>query len=177
MIFKVFKKNIANEKLYTRWGKELGRENPLPEYPRPQLMRDSLINLNGVWEYAIYGRDEEFNGYQGEIVVPFSPESLLSGVERAVGPADTLYYRKVFSVDSSFIKEETFLHFGAVDCDCEVYLNNRFAGAHSGGFLPFSFQITEIIQPGENVLTLKVYDPTDTSFVSRGKQSLKRGGI
>ena len=82
------------EKLYTRWGRELNREMPLAEYPRPQMVRDSFICLNGLWDYAIYPSAKSFEGYEGEIVVPFSPECLLSGVERNVTPEDTLYYRK-----------------------------------------------------------------------------------
>jgi len=163
--------------LYTRWGRELDRNKPLPEYPRPQLERDSYVNLNGIWEYAIYGKDEEFRGYQGEIVVPFSPESLLSGVERQVKPSDYLYYRREFAIEKGFLKDKTLLHFGAVDSDCDVYLNEHYLGSHRGGFLPFSFDVTGTIKEGTNVLTLRVSDPTDTGFASRGKQSLKRGGI
>ncbi|HOP69770.1 MAG TPA: glycoside hydrolase family 2 TIM barrel-domain containing protein [Bacillota bacterium] len=163
--------------MYTRWGRELDRNNPLPEYPRPQLERDSYVNLNGVWEYAIYKRDEEFRGYQGEIVVPFSPESPLSGVGRRVAPEDYLYYKREFTIDEGFLKDKTLLHFGAVDSHCDVYLNGQYLGFHSGGYLPFSFDVTGIIKAGPNVLTLRVSDPTDTSYISRGKQVLKRGGI
>lgn len=166
-----------NEQLYTRWGRELDRNNPLPEYPRPQLARDSYVNLNGIWEYAIYDRDEGFRGYQGEIVVPFSPESPLSGVGRQVKPSDYLYYKREFNIEKGFIEDKTLLHFGAVDCDCIVYLNGQNLGSHSGGFLPFTFEATGIIKEGPNILTLRVSDPTDTGFSSRGKQSLKRGGI
>ncbi|MFY9386204.1 MAG: sugar-binding domain-containing protein, partial [Dethiobacteria bacterium] len=166
-----------NEQLYTRWGRELDRNNPLPEYPRPQLARDGYVNLNGIWEYAIYDRDEGFRGYQGEIVVPFSPECPLSGVGRQVKPSDYLYYKREFNIEKGFIEDKTLLHFGAVDCDCIVYLNGQHLGSNSGGFLPFTFDVTGIIKEGPNILTLRVSDPTDTGFSSRGKQSLKRGGI
>jgi MFS family permease len=171
----MLKKRLPNARLYTRWGKELNRNNPLPEYPRPQLERDSFLSLNGVWEYAI--ADAEPEQYDGEIVVPFSPECLLSGVERIVTPRDTLYYKRVFSVGEDFLKEHSVLHFGAVDCDCRVYLNGTELGGHSGGFLPFSFDITGILRAGENEIRLSVTDPTDSSWVSRGKQSSKPGGI
>ena len=75
------------EKLYTRWGRELNKEMPLAEYPRPQMVRDSFICLNGMWDYAIYPSVKNFEGYEGKIVVPFSPECLLSGVERDVTPS------------------------------------------------------------------------------------------
>lgn len=173
----IIDKKKISERLYTRWGRELDRLNPLPAYPRPQLERDSYLNLNGVWEYAIYDQNEAFGGYQGEITVPFSPESLLSGVEREVKPSDYLYYKREFAVGDSFLKDKTILHFGAVDCHSDVYLNEQHLGSHSSGFLPFYFDVTGIIKSGANVLTLRVSDPTDTSFVSRGKQVLKRGGI
>ncbi|MBQ6022949.1 MAG: glycoside hydrolase family 2, partial [Clostridia bacterium] len=82
------------KKLLTRWGKTLNRDCPLNDYPRPQMARDSFLCLNGPWEYAICPTDAPFSGYQGEIIVPFSPETILSGVERTVTPSDTLYYRK-----------------------------------------------------------------------------------
>ena len=84
------------EKLLTRWGKTLDRENPLPEYPRPQMKRDSFVCLNGTWNYAIYEEHKKFSGFQGKITVPFSPETILSGVEKTVNPTDTLYYQKIF---------------------------------------------------------------------------------
>ena len=177
MIIFSMRKSIPNEKLLTRWGKELDRNNPLPEYPRPQLVRDSYINLNGVWEYAIYPTKEGFKGYQGEIVVPFSPETILSGVDRIVTPSDILYYKRVFILDKTFIKDKTVLHFGAVDYECKVFINDKLAGSHKGGFIPFSIDITSLITEGDNEIKLEVKDPTDTSYISRGKQTLKSGGI
>ena len=106
------------EKLLTTWGKNLDRNNPLPEYPRPQLRRDSFLNLNGVWDCAIYPKNKMFAGYQGEIVVPFSPETELSGVRRAVKPSDVLFYRRRFRFEKT--GRRVLLHFGAVDYECRV---------------------------------------------------------
>jgi len=161
--------------LLTRWGRAPDRDNPLPEYPRPQFARADWLNLNGVWDYAIYGHNEPFAGYQGEIVVPFSPESQLSGVGRALKPDETLYYRREFNLSER--KHTTLLHFGAVDHACRVWLNGREAGSHVGGFTPFSFDVSDYIREGANEIRLEVTDPTDTSWASRGKQSSKPGGI
>jgi MFS family permease len=171
------KQALPNEKLLTVWGEELDINAPLPEYPRPQLIRDSYLNLNGVWEYAIYNKDQEFKGYQGEIVVPFSPESLLSGVNRILKPDEILYYKRTFKVGKAFIKDKTLINFGAVDYECKVKLNGIDVGGHKGGFTAFSLDVTEAVKAGENTIEVIVTDPTDTGYISRGKQKLNRGGI
>ena len=163
--------------LLTRWGRALDRDNPLPEYPRPQFAREAWMNLNGLWEYAIYKKSENFAGYQGEIVVPFSPEARLSGVGRSLKPDETLYYRREFIPEPGFLKHTTLLHFGAVDYACKVYINGQEAGAHMGGFTPFALDISPYVREGVNELRVEAADPTDTSHGSRGKQSSKPGGI
>jgi beta-galactosidase/beta-glucuronidase len=163
------------QELLTRWGKTLDREHPLNDYPRPQMARDSFFCLNGVWEYAIQPTGEAFAGYQGEIVVPFSPETILSGVKRSVTPADTLYYRKRFSFRRT--KARVLLHFGAVDYACEVKLNGVLLGTHRGGYTPFTFDVTMALIDGENELTLSVTDPSETGAQASGKQTFRRGQI
>ena len=101
------------EKLLTRWGKKLDKKLPLNDYPRPQLKRNSFINLNGEWNYAIYDEYKKFAGFQGKIIVPFSPECILSGVEKIVEPSDILYYQKIFNFKRT--NHRALLHFGAVD--------------------------------------------------------------
>lgn len=150
---------------------------PLSEYPRPQLARDSYLCLNGPWEYAILPESAKLERYQGTITVPFSPEASLSGVEKRVSETDALYYKKTFHLEESFAKEITLLHFTAVDYYCEVSLNGKPLGTHKGGFLPFTFDISDFWRAGENELTLKVTDPTDTSYIARGKQVSKPGNI
>ncbi len=163
------------EKLLTRWGRELNREMPLSEYPRPQMVRDSYTCLNGIWDYAIYPMGKEFNGWEGEIVVPFSPECVLSGVERSVTPEDVLYYRKKFSFKKT--NDRVLLHFGAVDYKCEVTVNGKCFGTHEGGYFPFTIDITAAVADGENEITLKVTDPSETGSQASGKQTSKRGNI
>lgn len=152
---------------------------PLSEYPRPQFQRDSYITLNGKWQYAIYRNSEKFDGYQGDILVPFSPESLLSGLPEGtlVTPSDVLYYHRTFTLSSEFIKSKTFIHFGAVDYACKVSINGRVVGEHTGGYTPFSFDVTDYIYSGANSIEVVVTDPSDTSYHSRGKQALKHGKI
>ncbi|MBQ7638174.1 MAG: glycoside hydrolase family 2 [Clostridia bacterium] len=163
------------QKLLTRWGRELNKDCPLNDYPRPQMARDSFFCLNGQWDYAITKKNVSFGGYQGKITVPFSPEALLSGVERTVGPDDVLYYRRTFA----FVKPggRALLHFGAVDYECEVFLNGVSLGSHRGGYYPFYFDITNALIDGENELALSVTDPSETGSQASGKQTSKRGGI
>ena len=149
---------------------------PLSEYPRPQLKRDSYLCLNGEWEYAIRDREDIPPVFDGKIIVPFSPETELSGVYKNISPNDWLFYKLHFSLDKNFIKDKVILHFTAVDQIAEVYLNGQKLGKHVGGYLPFEFEIKKYLKD-ENELIVVVKDYTDTSYHSRGKQRIKRGGI
>lgn len=155
-------------------------ETPLSEYPRPQFARDSYMTLNGKWDYAILRKSEHFDGtYQGKILVPYSPESLLSGLPEgtAVTPNDALYYHRTFNVSADFLKSRTFIHFDAVDFECHITLNGVIVGEHRGGYVPFTLDVTDAIRVGENDIRLVVTDPTDTSYHTHAKQASKRGGI
>jgi beta-galactosidase/beta-glucuronidase len=164
--------------LITRWGKEVTPENAWREYPRPQLVRPEWQNLNGLWEYAITSRERlDFPGAQGQILVPFPLESALSGVKRSLNPGERLWYRRTFQVPPAWKGKRTLLHFGAVDWEAEVRINGHRVGTHRGGFLPYSFDITETLHPGENELIVAVTDPTDTSWQARGKQVLEPRSI
>lgn len=165
-------------KITTKWGEKLDKNNPLPEYPRPQFERDSFINLNGVWNYLISDKQYEIpEAYEGEIVVPFSPECQLSGVERIVRPDEYLYYEREFELAEEFIKGRVILNFGAVDYIAKVYVNGKYLGSHKGGYNPFSFDITDYIVIGRNSIAVTVTDPSDKGVQCRGKQKLKGGGI
>lgn len=153
---------------------------PLEEYPRPQFARDSYFTLNGKWDYAILRKSEKFDGnYQGKILVPFSPECLLSGLPEGtvVTPDDVLYYHRAFNLPTNFVKAHTFIHFDAVDMMCKVFVNGVAIGEHSGGYMPFTLDATGAVKDGANSIEVIVTDPCDTSFHTHAKQSSKRGGI
>ena len=167
------------EQLYTRWGKDIDSDHVLQEYPRPLLQRKSYINLNGYWEYAITKNFRKPEEYDGKILVPFSPESALSGVCRQLQPDEYLWYRTKLPIEADKLEKgnRLILHFGAVDQACRIYVN-RHAARHMGGYLPFSVDITEYCTAvSESELVLAVRDLSDTSYHARGKQKLKRGGM
>ena len=164
--------------MLTVWGEKLDRERPLPEYPRPQLRREGWCNLNGRWQYAIRPeKEKEPAVYDGEIIVPFSPESFLSGVMKKVMPGDRLWYKRTFTLPEGFRRDRVLLHFGAVDQTCQVFVNGRPVGSHEGGYLPFTCDVTDALMGGENTLTAAVTDATSRSRHAYGKQSFHPGGI
>ncbi len=165
------------QQLYTKWGERLDPDHVLEEYPRPGMVRDSYLNLNGKWEYAITGKAEAPGNFDGTILVPFSPECVLSGVGRQLGPKEYLHYRRTVFLKKEFLIGRCLLHFGAVDQSCTVYVNGNRAGVHAGGYLPFTLEVTDFVHPGENELYVCVKDPSDTSYHARGKQKLKNGGM
>ena len=152
-------------------------EKPLSEYPRPQFKRDSYICLNGYWEYAIRKEEKIPSKFDGEILVPFSPEVNKSGVNKTVLPDDYLFYRLNLDLPSDFIKDKVILHFGAVDQIAEVFINDQFVMKHIGGFLPFEMDIKPYLKEGKGTLVVRVVDTTNASYHSSGKQHLKPGGI
>lgn len=170
------KVQLGYHQLYTRWGENLDKEHVLEEYPRPQLRRDHYTILNGEWDYC-FTKDESWpEAFDGKILVPFSPESVLSGVSRQLKPEEYLWYERKLNLNY-FSSSRCILHFGAIDQSCEIYINKVKVAEHVGGYLPFSIDITQDIRQGINLLTIKVKDVTNTSYHSRGKQKLNRGGM
>lgn len=164
--------------LYTRWGKDLDTEHVLSEYPRPLMRRKSYINLNGYWDYRICRESGKRPpaSFEGKILVPFSPESVLSGVKRRLRPEETLWYHRTFE-NPAQSGERILLHFGAVDQMCVVYINGRRAGCHKGGYLPFTIDVTRYLKEGENDLCVRVRDISDQSWHAKGKQKIQKGGM
>lgn len=153
------------------WTDKIDVKKPLQDYPRPQFARDCWQNLNGEFEYHIATRGEKWiEDYTGTINVPFAIESLLSGVEKPLRPTDRLWYRKVFTVNDELKGKRIYLNFEAVDWQCKVYINKELVGKHTGGYCEFSFDITDYLTDGENILTVCVYDPTESGWQQRGKQ-------
>lgn len=163
--------------MLTEFGEKIDKNCPLAEYPRPQFVRNSYINLNGSWKCEFSKSSELPSNFKTDITVPFSPETPLSGVGRVLEPTEYLHYEKHFDIPSDFNKGRVFIHFGAVDQIADVYLNGVHIGSHSGGYTPFSFEITDNIKEGENRLNVTVRDFSDTKQYSRGKQKFNRGGI
>ena len=147
---------------------------PHNEYPRPQFKRDSYLSLNGKWQFSVKSKKGTKN--LGEILVPFPPESVLSGIERETKRNDTLIYTRKFSLPQEFLKDKLILHIGACDQTCKVFVNGNLVGEHIGGYLPFSFDITQFFRNGENEITAEVKDPLDLDL-PYGKQCKKRGGM
>lgn len=163
--------------MLTEFGEKIDKNCPLAEYPRPQFVRNSYINLNGCWKCEFSKSSELPSDFKTDITVPFSPETPLSGVGRVLEPTEYLHYETRFNIPSDFNKGRVFIHFGAVDQIADVYLNGVHIGSHSGGYTPFSFEITDNIKEGENRLNVTVRDFSDTKQYSRGKQKFNRGGI
>lgn len=168
---------MKDNRLYTVWGEKLDKDNVLKEYPRPQFERNSYMNLNGEWDYAILPNGQKLNEYEGKILVPFSPECILSGVERVLMPDEVLYYRCSFELPDGFNNGIVLLNFDAVDYKAVVRVNGIDVGSHTGGYLPFSFDITDALIEGMNEITVEVTDPTDEGGQARGKQKLDNSGI
>lgn len=198
--------------LTTPWGQrivdgEVPGRDILPEHPHPQFARKSFTSLNGWWEYAIVdtGSLEQArrawdsslppDRFDGRILVPFSPEALLSGVDRQTQPNELLWYRRRVLLPEREQASDAngrpgarvsdplasgfrlILHFEAVDYACSLLVNGTRVCAHRGGYLPFALDLTEVLHAGENVLALCVWDPSDRGTQLRGKQKLKAGNI
>lgn len=165
--------------LSTVFSESMNREKPWQEYPRPQLVRNSYFSLNGLWDYAITSDRMLPSSFNGQILVPFSPECSLSGVMRNLQPGDYLYYHRLLPEDFCHIPSgyRLLLHFGAVDYETDIVLNHKQVLHHTGGYLPFTADITDFLLEGENHLSVRVRDDTNRTEQSRGKQSLERGGI
>src|SRR5690349_2511713 len=163
---------MVEGKISTPWAEKVDPSKTLPEYPRPQLVRNTWLNLNGPWDFAIADRDQNsVSSFQGKILVPFAIESALSGVGKNVGKENQLWYKRTFTIPQTFAGKTTLLHFGAVDWQCEVFVNGKKAGEHRGGYDPFSFDITSLLKKsGLQEVVVKVWDPSDDGPQPRGKQ-------
>jgi beta-galactosidase/beta-glucuronidase len=169
----------AGNNIRTPWAEKLDPANPHPEYPRPQMKRDGWLNLNGLWDYSITYIDEEKPvKYTGKILVPFAAESSLSGVGKSVGANNVLWYKRSFTVPGNMAGKKIILHFDAVDWETEVFVNGKKAGTHQGGFDPFNFDISSLLNKGKaNEILVRVWDPTDEGPQPKGKQVNKPSGI
>ena len=167
----------AGDHIRTPWADQVDPSAPLPEYPRPLMQRTDWMNLNGLWDYAVRKAGAPFGKADGRILVPYCIESSLSGVGRTVAVDEYLWYHRTFSLPKSWKGNRVLLHFGAVDWKADIWVNDVKAGSHTGGYTPFSIDITDALKSGENSLIVRVWDGTDTGFQPRGKQVRKPSGI
>lgn len=170
--------------LMTQWAKDVKPEAPLPEYPRPQMVRDTWQNLNGLWDYAITGRDDgQPAKWDGQILVPFAAESALSGVMQRIGPEKKLWYHRRITIPKSEAWQKDkriLLHFGAIDWHAIVWVNGFKVGEHKGGCTPFTCDITDALytrKATDEEIVISVYDPTNAGFQPVGKQHNNPHGI
>ncbi|MCM2424608.1 AbfB domain-containing protein [Streptomyces sp. RKAG337] len=158
----------------TPWTNQVPVDNPLPEYPRPQLTRPDWANLNGIWDFAVTGRDAaQPAAFTEQIRVPFVAESALSGIQRKITQNDKLWYKRTFTVPGTWNGRRVQLNFGASDWQTTVWVNGRQAGtAHKGGYDAFGYDITSLLTGGSNTVVVSVYDPTQTGGQAVGKQRI-----
>ncbi|MBY5950695.1 beta-galactosidase [Algoriphagus marincola] len=166
-------------RLTTPWTSKVDSKEPLPEYPRPQLVRTEWQNLNGLWDYAILPKGVlPETSFTDKITVPFPVESFLSGVQKEVGPENELWYEKSFDLTLSTKNKRILLHFGASDWETEVWVNDQPVGTHQGGYDSFSFDITSQLNSGKTQkILVRVWDPSDSGPQPRGKQLKEPKGI
>ncbi|MHB1294617.1 MAG: glycoside hydrolase family 2 protein [Anaerolineae bacterium] len=151
---------------------------PHPEYPRPQFTRADWLNLNGTWEFTYDDRDQGgVTGWNrpghhlsGKIIVPFPFEASSSGIGDPA-PHEVVWYRREFDLPGAWAGRRVLLHFGAVDYQADVWVNGQQAGQHRGGYTAFSFDVTDLLTPGVNVITVRAEDRL-TRDQPRGKQAL-----
>ncbi len=171
--------------LLTRWSKQVSNSKEIPwnVYPRPQWKRENWINLNGPWNYSITRKSaQSMGGAEGQILVPFCIESYLSGVLRPLKPNQRMWYQRTFDLPEDWrnlTQNRVILHFGAVDWESDVYINGKHVGNHKGGYVAFSYDITDLVKSdgSGNEIVVSVWDPSDKGYQEHGKQVLNPWGI
>ncbi|MBO5883392.1 MAG: glycoside hydrolase family 2 [Clostridia bacterium] len=161
--------------LNTEFEEELeNSEVPFSEYPRPNMRRRSYLCLNGEWQFKIINKNRTI--YDGKILVPFPPESRISGVFKNIDKKDILIYERTFSLDKTASSHRVILNIGACDQYARVFINGIFVGDHEGGYIPFSFDISDFVSAKDNTIRIEAHDPLCLDL-PYGKQTTKRGGM
>jgi beta-galactosidase/beta-glucuronidase len=161
-------------KIVSPWAEKVNAANVHPEYPRPQMVRQNWVNINGLWNFSIVPKQSSETkpaAFDGQILVPFAVESALSGVGKTVGKDSVLWYQRKIDFAPKLKDQRVLLHFGAVDWKCDVFVNGKPAGSHQGGYDPFSFDITDLlVKKKQQDISVRVWDPSSDGPQPRGKQ-------
>jgi beta-galactosidase/beta-glucuronidase len=169
---------ISENPILTVWASDVDPAKPWAQYPRPGMVRDKWLNLNGLWDYAITSKDIKPETWDGTILVPYPVESALSGVKKRVSENENLWYKRTFKIPSAWSKKNIILNFEACDWETTVWIDGNLAGQHRGGYDPFSFDITQFLSDQkDHELLVCVWDPTDKGDQVRGKQVSSPRGI
>lgn len=183
---KVARRDTANSKrssrasveqiapIQTPWDSQIDPEHVLPEYPRPQLVRDPWLNLNGQWDWALTGINEpQPSQWSGKILVPFCFESESSGVNREILADQWMWYHRTFDTPQDWRGQRVWMNFEASDWETVVYINGQEVGTRQGGYTPFSLDVTDYLKPsGPQEVVVRAWDHHgQEGFVSVGKQS------
>ena len=174
----IVKWEMKTAPLMSIFAKDVDANNVWSEYPRPQMERKEWQCLNGIWNFQPLFAEK--NGlpedvYNFEILVPYPVESALSGIMKDYR---RFAYKRTFTVPEAWKNRRLLIHFEAVDCECEVFVNGQSVGTHAGGYEPFEFDVTNYLtEEADQELVVKVYDATDYGNYARGKQTLFPGGI
>ena len=166
---------MATYRLTTKYENDMDKEAPHAYYPRPSMVRDSFLSLNGEWSFGT-GKREDAGCFCERILLPFPPESPLSGICRGISPDEYMHYERRVTLPSGFMKDRLILHFGAIDQAAWVYVDGRLVAERLGGYIPFSADITDAVSGGEFLLHVVCRDALDKRY-PYGKQTAKRGGM
>ncbi len=169
---------IAENPILTKWAEDVDPLKPWLPYPRPDMVRDSWVNLNGLWDYAITQKGIKPEKWNGSILVPYPVESAISGVRKRVTENENLWYKRTFSIPNVWNKKHILLNFEACDWETKVWIDGKETGTHRGGYDPFTFDITGSLDTKKvHELLVCVWDPTDKGTQPRGKQVSSPGSI
>ncbi len=165
--------------MLTQWAADIDPQKILPEYPRPQMLRNEWQNLNGLWDFSLASRDlKKIDSYDEKILVPFPVESALSGLKKTVTKDDKVWYRRFITIPDNWQDNKILLHFGAVDWETKVFVNGKEVGAHNGGYDAFTFDITDaLIESEKQEIVVSVWDPTNDGHQPKGKQTTDTHGF
>ncbi len=169
---------IKDNPIVTKWAGDVDPLQPWLKYPRPDMVRNNWVCLNGLWDYAITLKDVKPINWDGQILVPYPVESALSGVKRMLSDKQNLWYRRQFIIPFLWHKKHILLNFEACDWETKVWIDGKVAGNHRGGYDPFSIDITQFLgDRKKHELLISVWDPTDKGTQPRGKQVSSPGSI